>query len=116
MSRAYGMLVDIRGQEPSRVGEIKQAAEEEWPFGDWSDFEGELTAYAEDQLCGGETEEDFTRRLTVAIWKANGDYCKVSVDATYMESLPYETHCLNEDDYQRLMENSNANEHDDANG
>ncbi len=40
----------------------------------------------------------------MAIWKANGAYCEVSVDATYMESLPYETHSLDEDDYKRLME------------
>ena len=114
MSRAYGMLVEIRGCKPYRVDAIKKAAEEEWPFCDWSESEGELTAYAEDQLCGGVTEEQFTERLGVAIWKANGAFCEVSVDATYMESLPYETHSLDEADYKRLMEKSNGNKHDDA--
>jgi hypothetical protein len=39
----------------------------------------------------------------VAIWRANGAYCDVTVDATYLESLPYETHCLSEADYARLI-------------
>ena len=52
----------------------------------------------------GRSEEQFTERLSVAIWRANGGYCRVSVDATYLENLPYETHGLDESDYARLIE------------
>lgn len=104
MSRYYGMSVTISGHKPELVAGIKAAAEEEWPFGDWQAYDGKLTAYAESNLCGGETEEEFTERLSVAIWRANGAYCGVSVDATYLEALPYETHSLDEDDYARLMQ------------
>ena len=46
---------------------------------------GHLRASAQDWLAGGESEEQFTERLSVAIWRANGAYCEVSVDATYLE-------------------------------
>jgi len=103
MSRYYGMNVTISGHNPALAEAIQAAAGEEWPFEDWSDSDEQLTAYAEDNLCGGESEELFTERLSVAVWRANGAYCDVTVDATYLESLPYETHCLNEADYSRLI-------------
>jgi hypothetical protein len=59
-------------------------------------------------------EEEFTERLSVAIWRANGAYCEVTVNATYLENLPYETHCLNEADYARLIDKQQ--EQQDANG
>jgi len=103
MSRYYGMNVTISGHNPAFFEEIKVAAGEEWPFEEWSNSDEQLTAYAEDNLCGGESEELFTERLSVAIWRTNGAYCDVTVDATYLETLPYETHCLNEADYSRLI-------------
>ena len=104
MSRFYGMNVTISNYNPALAEKIKAAAQEVWPFADWWDGEdGSLNASAEDYLCGGETEEQFTERLSVAIWRANGAYCDVTVDATYLESLPYETHCLDETDYARLI-------------
>ncbi len=83
---------------------VKQAAETEGTFDDWFlDDDSVLTASADDRLCGGETEEEFAQRLAKAIWAANGDYCRVEVNATYLDQLPYETHCLDEDDYRRLV-------------
>jgi hypothetical protein len=116
MSRAYEMSVTISGHELARIETIKAAAGEEWPFQDWCDNGEDLTASAEGQLCGGESEEEFTERLSLAIWKANGAYCAVTVDATYLESLPYETHCLDEADYARLIGQQQTEENQDAYG
>ena len=67
-----------------------------------------LTASEEASLCGGESEEQFTERLSLAVWKANGEFCEVTINATYLENLPYEIHSLDEDDYERLMKRSNG--------
>ncbi len=103
MSRYYTMAVTITGAARDRVDAVKQAAEAEWTFGEWFLDGGVLTASADDRLCGGETEEQFAERLAKEIWTANGDYCRVEVHATYLEDLPCETHCPDEDDYRRLM-------------
>ena len=90
-------------RQPKSDSRIRQAAANEWPFEEWTDNGEQINAYAEDNLCGDETEEQFTERLALAVWQANGAFCEVSVDATYLESLPYETHSLDEEDYARLM-------------
>jgi len=111
MSRCYEMSVEISGHDPTRAEDIQAAAEKEWPFDDWWLADGEepgetMHASAQDNLCGGETEEGFTERLSVAIWRANGSYCHLTVDATYLEALPYETHSLDEADYARLIQDN----------
>ena len=103
MSRFYQMSVEVAGHDPAKVAQIEEAAEGEWPFDDWYDSGENLTASAQANLSGGEGEEEFADRLAVAIWRANGGYCRVSVDATYLENLPYETHALDEEDYARLI-------------
>jgi hypothetical protein len=103
MSRAYHMSVHISDYDRSRGTPIQDAAEKEWPFDDWDDDGEALHGYGDGSLAGGESEEEFTERLAKAVWQANGAYCGVAVDATYMESLPYEIHCMDENDYQRLM-------------
>jgi hypothetical protein len=109
------MGVEISGHDPEKEPQIKQAAESEWPFEDWwSSGEGDLQSSAQNTLCGGESEEQFTERLSVAIWRANGGYCEVVVNATYLEELPYEIHSLNLEDYDRLIRpNTGATEHVD---
>jgi hypothetical protein len=109
MSRCYEMSVEISGHDPTKVPHIQAAAGSQWPFDDWSlssekdQDTAAMHASAQHNLCGGESEEQFTERLSMAIWRANGRYCEVTVDATYLESLPYETHALSETDYARLM-------------
>jgi hypothetical protein len=104
MSRYYEMDVEILGHAPEKEDQIKTAAEEEWPFGDWwSTGEGDIHASAQSTLSGGESEEQFTERLSVAVWRADRSFCEVMVNATYLEDLPYETHTLDENDYARLM-------------
>ena len=105
MSRYYEMDVEILGHAAEKEDQIKMAAAEEWPFGDWwSTGEGDIHASAQSTLCGGESEEQFTERLSVAIWRANGAFCEVLVNATYLEDLPYESYALDEGDYARLIE------------
>ena len=103
MSRYYSMYVTVSNVAPEKRDRVKEAANGEWGFGNWRFPGSELTACAEGQLCGGETEAEFSQRLAKAIWEANGGYCKVEVNATYLEELPYETYCLDEGDYQRLV-------------
>ena len=104
MSRYYEMGVEILGYAPEKEDQIKQAAEGVWPFADWSSSgDGNLQASAQDSLGGGESEEQFTERLSVAIWRANGSFCEVVVNATYLDNLPYETHTLDQEDYDRLI-------------
>jgi hypothetical protein len=104
MSLFYGMSVDVSGNRPEATDAIKDAATSEWPFGDWTEVNKKLSAYGEGRLGGGETEREFTERLSVAIWRANGAFCDVSVSATYLEDLPSETYSLDEDDYARLIQ------------
>jgi len=103
MSRYYNMVVRIHGFDQQRTDRIKGAACDEWEFDNWNFHVGNLTASADGKLCSGETEEAFAERLTKAVWAGNGGYCAVEVHATYLEELPYESHCLDEDDYARLL-------------
>jgi hypothetical protein len=103
MSRNYEMDIKISGYRPDRTAAIQEAIEQEWTITFAYDDENTLTASGEDSLGGGESEEEFTERLSLAVWKANGEYCEVVVDATYLDDLPYQTHCLDEVDYDRLM-------------
>jgi hypothetical protein len=109
MSSFYEMSVELSGYDAAKAEEIQAAAVAEWPFDDWwlagAGEPGEtMHASAQSSLCGGESEEAFTERLSLAIWRANGSYCSVSVDATYLENLPYETHSLGQADYARLIQ------------
>lgn len=104
MSRRYNMGILICDVDPNRVEQVKSAATQEWPsLDDWY-FDTDthvLTASGEDNLCGGEGEEEFADRLAHAIWAAHGSYCEVTVAATYLEELPYEEHVRDAEAYDR---------------
>ena len=103
MSRYYSMAVTIIGANLEQIEAVKQAAEAVWPFDDWFlDIEDRLVASANDHLCAGRSEEELAQDLAKAIWAANGGYCPVEVAATYLEDLPYETYCFDEDNYREL--------------
>lgn len=110
MSRAYEMTVEIKDYKARNLPKIIRACCEEWDF-DADDFTRQRTdplkrrydtviATAQDNLCGGEQEHEFAKRLAVAIWKANGGFCPVEVRAVYLEELPYETYTYDEDDFK----------------
>ena len=42
-------------------------------------------------------------RLSKAVWAANGGYGVVEVHATCLEDLPYNHHCLDEDEYEEIV-------------
>lgn len=109
MSRYYGMGIEISEFNKDKKDEIIDEANEEWPSfsDDWRDSEKInpnadpfLSAYGEDSLTGGESDDEFCTRVTKAIWKANGGYCKVRVRSTYLEELPCEYHELSKEDYE----------------
>ena len=108
MSRFYEMHLRVYGANPDRVDAIKQAAAEEWPFEDWyplvhpSDPRSFFSS-GQDNLCGGENDNEFATRLARAIWEANGGYCEVEVQATYLENLPCESYSFDEDEYEELV-------------
>jgi hypothetical protein len=106
MSRFYGMSIKITGHDENKAHAIFKAIKKEWDFQDeflnditaqedepakqTADRPRFLSAYGESYLGGGESEDQFTDRIALAVWKANGGYCHIQVDATYLEDLPYE--------------------------
>lgn len=105
MSRYYGMHVEIKGYASGKSNAIQGAANEGWSSfaGDWDEQNNALAAYGEASLYGGESEDDFTARLTHAIWRANGAFCEVIVIATYLEDPPHEIHTLSPEDYESFI-------------
>ncbi len=101
MSRYYSMALEVHEPKPDRIQAIKQAARSLFPF-DLDDFDEKgryLTALAEGNLCGGESEEQFSLRVAKAIWKANGGFCRVTVEATCLDHIPSETFSFGPDAY-----------------
>jgi len=96
MSRFYDMQIMIKKFNKDRIRQITEACIDEWPFEDLDvqqmDTNPVLIGYAESNLSGGESEEQFADRLAAAVWKANKGYCHVTVNALCLEYLPYELH------------------------
>ena len=69
----------------------------------FSNSDAELTGDGESALAGGLTEVEFAAQLARAVWQANGRFCSVTVNATYLEALPYESYEYLEEDFARLM-------------
>ena len=106
MSRHYSMTIHVEGFDAAHIKSIQAAADEEWPGLELhhSEAEGEiLFGEAENQLCGGETEVEFARRISKAIFRANHGPCTVRVDAIYLEELPYETYEYGPEDYDQVI-------------
>ena len=116
MSRNYNMQVTVSDYSADKQKDIITAAEKEWDFGEWdigtwSDTaDGALATYmvadGDGNLCGGELEEVFVKRLTEAIWKANEAFCKIDIVATDLENIPFERYELDENDYEKWNENN----------
>jgi hypothetical protein len=101
------MNVEIQGYNEKRKNEVIEAATSEWNFPDGLDEDKHnktLYGGGESNLCGGESEEQFAERFAKAVWKANGKYCKVWVQATFLEDLPHEDYFMDEAQYDLLME------------
>ena len=112
MSRRYEMDALIRGYEPEDREILKGLCMEEWEFEDAFEtlpeqaLDGriELHMTGEGFLAGGESEEEFARRLSHNVWRGLGYYCEIEVRATYLEEIPYETHFQGPDEYEKWVE------------
>ena len=107
MSRSYEMQVTVKGYTWKHVQTIISAMLRLWNFdeGTFPDKDQplppDLLAVGTDNLCGGESEEEFADRLAQAVWSANQGYCDVEVRATYLEvDPPSEIHTLTQADYE----------------
>lgn len=109
MSRFYEMSLQISGFRKNRKSAIEQACSDEWDFREEDFFAGTrdqtlcLEVSSTGNLSGGEGEDEFASRIAKAIWKANGAFCPIVVDATYLEELPYERYSMGEQEYTKAM-------------
>jgi len=76
MQRWYGMMVDIEDVTKWREQEVEWAANELAPFEGWYDpviypSTDIMQGWAEVGLDDGDSPDEFSRRLALAIWKAN---------------------------------------------
>jgi hypothetical protein len=94
MSRFYGMSIKITGHDEKKAHAIFKAIKKEWDFQDefFHDITAQedeprfLSAYGESYLCGGESEDQFTDRIALAVWKANGGYCHHKTESLVSEA------------------------------
>jgi hypothetical protein len=113
MSRAYQMNMIVRGYDPAYKKEIRESVNEVWGIEDEWDLspDSELQMgystpgiyfHGEDYaLYGGESEEEFTLRLSQRVWEANGGkYCSIEVQAIYLEEIPYECHITTSEQFE----------------
>jgi hypothetical protein len=98
MSRWYEMSVTIEDFDKAKRDEIEKAASEEWEFEDFGSNPDQIFSSGQSNLCGGESEDEFAKRLATAIFKANGKPCEVNVRATCLEDLPSESYSFSEGD------------------
>ncbi len=108
MSRTYNMTVIVESYIPAQAAAIGTVAEKEWSFDCWDEvpWSGEpsrLLGSGDGNLCGGETEQQFVDRLTRAIWRANGAYCPIKVQAVYLDDHQPDCYLADEADYARVI-------------
>lgn len=113
--RSYEMKITVEFTDDTKFKSkvIQEAIRKETglPSLSWDDSEGipgvsvpSTTAIEQLGLVQGEDEEEFADRVTIAAWKANGSWLPITVKATYLEELPYETYSRGEDEYPKMME------------
>jgi hypothetical protein len=104
MSRHYQFDIEVRDYDPEKIFLIWEADGQQWEFEAWYESsEKHYTSTSGTGNLAGCGEQEFAQQLTKDIWKANGAFCQVIVNATYLEDLPVETYDLTEEDYQNYM-------------
>ena len=107
MSRSYDMQVTVRRFNPARSQNIEDICCFEFPFESLEiqpfDTEPVMVGTTVGDLYCGESEEEFSERLTKAIWAANDQYCPVTVRLLYLDTLPYDVYELGQNDYQEWV-------------
>jgi len=97
------MSIIVEKYNEEKVNEIEEAINSNWNLNDFSVYNNELYAVGENNLCGGESEEEFANRMSKAIWEANDAYCEININATYLEDLPYESYNFDEEEYKEYI-------------
>ena len=101
--KEYNMRVEISGYDASKSKAILDTFSEDWELNEWYECEGQLNLTADGILVTArESEKDIAKRLSIAVWTANGKYCEVSVDIEDTDIDPYTTYSLDEADFKRL--------------
>ena len=92
MSRYYEMIFVVEGFDPAKRDVIEEAIADIWECEDLGVEDGdvELRVGGHGNLYSGESEDEFAVRATKDTWEANEAPCKVLIEATYLEDLPYE--------------------------
>jgi hypothetical protein len=93
------MHLTVTGFEKPKSKAIIRAAKKEWPFDNINELgdEPHIECCGDGYLGGGETEDEFAKRMAQAVFKANGKPCKVHVEATYLDDPPHEDYDFDED-------------------
>jgi len=101
MSICYRLVVEVEGVTADRQGAVIEAVGGEWEFNtDYPDPEEgtiRFTGYADLPACAA--PRAFAGEISRAIWRANGGYCPVRVDATREDEDPGDEFEFGEDDY-----------------
>jgi hypothetical protein len=111
MSRAYRMEITVGdGDEEGglltsiEIHSLGDTIQEMWDVEEESPVcHGVQAYYGENALFGGESEEDFSDRVSLAVWESLGRYIPVEIAATCLEHIPSESHFRDEEDYKRLI-------------
>lgn len=110
MSKFYRMDVEVRKYDTSKMEAIVDACNGEWEFNIEGPTDligdGSLRGTGESHLCSGESEEEFTQRLSKAVWKANGGFCEVYVRCCYLENIPCESYEYDEETFKEMTKES----------
>ena len=105
MSRMYSMQIMVDNYNKEKEEDIQETVRESWNIDDsWKEGENQITWFGEDNLSGGESEDEFSERVAKDIWEANDGFCEVNINATYLEDLPYESYGFDKDDYKKWKE------------
>jgi len=101
MSRRYEMTIEVHSPNEAKEAAIHEAIEGHRTVDDYWDNKGSIVCCGDSNLTGGESEQAFARRVSHAIWRANGAYCSVDVRCVYLEDPPTETYTFDEEDYDK---------------
>ncbi len=97
------MSVTIKEHDITKVDEIIAALQEWWDYEPYSTGD-DLYLSGDGFLTGGLMEEEYAQQVAEKVWDINGSWCYVEVAATYLENLPYEIYCFEDEEYQEYLQ------------
>jgi len=108
MSRRYEMNITVKSVEQEECKVIDEVLQLDGAENDGYYYDNTYNCGYETSLCGGMTEEEFADQISKAIWKALGGYYPIEIRQTCLEYIPCEIHCMEEEEYGRIMEEAVA--------